>query len=288
MASLRRAVELGVDFVDTALSYGNGHAERLVGAIIREGGGEVVAGSKIPPKNNIRPPRPGVGIEEVFPYSHVVRCTEQSLHNLGIECLELQQFHVWNPEWLANADWYRAIEDLKKAGKIRYFGVSLSNHHPDSGLGVVRSGLIDSIQVIYNIFDQSAATNLFPACLESNVAVVVRSPFDEGALTGMIHPGTIFAEGDFRATYFRGDRKLDVVAHIRSLEDSLRSEGLSSAVPEAALRFSISHPAVTTVIPGMRKIKNVESNYRAVAAGPYRSEILDLLKKHAWPKDFYV
>ena len=254
VASLRRAIELGVNFIDTALSYGSGHAERLIGAVIREVKGKVVVGTKIPPKNNLRPPLHGVRVGEVFPYDHIVSCTERSLRNLNLECLELQQFHVWNSEWLADDTWNRAVEDLKKSGKIRYFGVSLSNHQPDSGIEIVRSGLIDSVQVIYNIFDQSAAAKLFPACLEENVAVVVRSPLDEGALTGAIHPETVFADDDFRAIYFRERRKLDVETRIHSLEGRLKSKGLSSPLSEVALRFCFSHPAVTTTIAGMRRV----------------------------------
>ena len=152
----------------------------------------------------------------------------------------------------------------------------------------MRSGLVDSIQVIYNIFDQSAAAKLFPACLERDVAVVVRSPLDEGALTGAIRPETVFADDDFRTTYFRDRRKLDIATRIHSLEGSLKSKGLSSPLSEVALRFCVSHPAVTTAIAGMRRIANVDSNCKAVGAGPYGDEVLDILREHTWSKNFYI
>ncbi|MBX5496451.1 MAG: aldo/keto reductase, partial [Bryobacteraceae bacterium] len=250
LAALRRAVELGVNFIDTALAYGDGHSERLISKLLRETKQRIFVATKVPPKNRLWPARPGIGIEEVFPYEYVIECTEQSLRNLGVETIDLQQFHVWNPEWLDRDEWRRAIEDLKKSGKVRFMGISINDHQPDSALDVVRTGLIDTVQVIYNIFDQSPEKNLFPLVQEMNVGVIARVPFDEGSLTGTMTEDTVFEGDEFRAWYFRGDRKKQVVEHVNALKKDL--EGVPGTLPEIALQFVLSHPAVSTVIPGMR------------------------------------
>lgn len=285
LRALRRAIELGLNFIDTALAYGDGHSERLVGQIVRESSSGLYVATKAPPKNRIWPARLGTPIEEAFPYDYVVACTEESLHNLGIECIDLQQFHVWAPNWLANDDWKRAIEDLKRAGKIRYAGISINDHQPDSAIPALETGLIDTVQVIYNVFDQTPEHALFPKCLELNVGVIARVPLDEGALTGKITETTSFPAGDFREFYFSGNRKSQVVQHVNALQRDLTHE--SGTLAELALRFVLSHPAVSTVIPGMRTMRNVESNCAVSDTGPLSPQTMAVMKKHAWTKNFY-
>lgn len=285
LAALRRAIELGVNFIDTALAYGDGHSERLIGKVLRETKQRIFVATKVPPRNRLWPARPGIGIEEVFPYEYVIECTEQSLRNLGVETIDLQQFHVWNPEWLDRDEWRRAIEDLKKSGKVRFMGISINDHQPDSALDVVRTGLIDTVQVIYNIFDQSPEKNLFPLVQKMNVGVIARVPFDEGSLTGTITEDTVFEGDEFRAWYFRGDRKKQVVEHVNALKKDL--EGVPGTLPEIALQFVLSHPAVSTVIPGMRRVRNVESNVSVSGRGPLPASVLETLRRHAWDKNFY-
>lgn len=286
-AALRRALELGVNFIDTALAYNEGHSERIIGEILRETGAQAYVATKVPPKNRIWPAQPGIGIEEVFPYDYVIRCTETSLRNLGVETLDLQQFHVWNPEWLGHGDWRRAIEDTKKAGKVRCWGISINDHQPDSALDAIRTGLIDTVQVIYNFFDQSPQRNLFPLCQERNIGVLARCPLDEGALTGAITPETEFDPGEFRAFYFRGDRKRQVYERVQALLADLKAAGLDRPLAETALRFCISQPAVSSVIPGMRRVRNVESNAAVSELGPLPVDILEVLRRHVWNKNFY-
>lgn len=285
MQALRRAIELGLNFIDTALAYGDGHSEELVGRIVRDAGVRIYVATKVPPKNRLWPARQGIPIEEVFPYSYVVQCTEESLRNLGVEIIDLQQFHVWNPEWIASDEWRRAIEDLKASGKIRAAGVSINDHDPDSALEVVKTGLIDTVQVIYNIFDQTPENRLFPLCQDMNIGVIARVPLDEGALTGAITEQTQFEPGEFRAFYFRGDRKRQVVEHVEALKKDLAD--LPDTLAEVALRFCLSHPAVSTVIPGMRKVRNVESSVSVSDRGPLPPEIIARLRRHAWNKNFY-
>jgi aryl-alcohol dehydrogenase-like predicted oxidoreductase len=286
--ALKRAIDLGLNFIDTALAYGEGHSERLVGQVVRESGHRIYVATKAPPKNRLWPARPGIGIHEVFPYDYIVASTEQSLRNLGLETLDLQQLHVWNPEWIGRDEWRRAFEDLKQSGKARAVGVSINDHQPDSALELVETGLIDSVQVIYNVFDQSPERNLFPLTQRLDVGVLARVPLDEGALTGAITENTEFDPQDFRAFYFRGDRKQQVVERVAALRRDLAgAAGAQGTLAEIALRFCLSHPAVSTVIPGMRRVENAEMNTRLSDLGPLDAATLAILKRHAWDKNFY-
>jgi len=286
IAGIRRAIELGLNFIDTALAYGEGHSERLIGKVLSEETHKVIIASKIPPKNLVWPARAGVGIDDVFPVDHITVSTETSLKNLGLDYLDLQQFHVWNPDWLARDEWKRSIENLKQSGKIHYFGVSINDHQPDSALALIESGLVDSVQVIYNIFDQTAEAKLFPAAIKHNIGVIARVPLDEGSLTGLVGPDTKFPEGDFRENYFRGDRKLEVQKHVSALLKDLDMPAYD--LPQVALRFCFTHPAVSTVIPGMRMLKNVEANCSISRLGPLPQNTLAVLKRHAWDRNYYL
>jgi aryl-alcohol dehydrogenase-like predicted oxidoreductase len=283
--ALRRSFELGLNFIDTALAYGDGHSERIVGDVVKTAPRQVFVATKVPPKNRVWPAAPGSRIEDVFPYDYIVSCTEESLRNLQAETIDLQQLHVWDPGWLDRDEWKRAFEDLRKAGKIRFCGISINDHQPDTALDVVASGLIDTVQVIYNIFDQTPQRNLFPAVRKHNVGVLARVPFDEGSLTGTIAETTEFEGDEFRAFYFRGDRRKQVVERVNALKADL--EGVSGTLPEIALRFCLSDPAVSTVIPGMRRVRNVESNCAVSDTGPLDQPVVEKLKKHEWNKNFY-
>lgn len=285
VAALRRAVELGVNFIDTALAYGDGQSERLVGRTVREAGARIYVATKAPPKNRLWPARPGIGIRDVFPVEHILGSTEQSLRNLGLECVDLQQLHVWNPEWIGAEEWRRAFEQIKSSGKARAVGVSINDHAPDSALDLVRTGLVDVVQVIYNIWDQSPEDRLFPLCLEHNVGVLARVPLDEGGLTGAITPHTTFPPGDFREVYFRGDHRRQVYERVEALKKDLA--GVRGTLPEIALRFCISHPAVSSVIPGMRRRATVESSCSVSDSGPLDETVLAILRRHRWVRNFY-
>lgn len=280
LTALRRSIELGVNFLDTALAYGQGHSERLIGQVLRDSGAAVLVASKIPPLDRRWPPQPGVGIEAVFPVRHILKSTEASLRNLGVKTLDLQQLHVWNPEWLGQTDWVRALEDLKRSGKIRFIGISVNAHQPDSVLSLLETGWIDSVQVIYNIFEQTPERNLFPLCLERNIGVIARCPLDEGSLTGAITMDTVFEPGDYRTRYFGGARRAQVVEKVTALQEDLA--GVPETLAEIALRFCLSHPAVSTVIPGMRRVRNVEANCLASDQGPLDPNVAGILRRHAW------
>ena len=284
--ALRRAIELGLTFIDTALAYGRGHSEQLVGQVVRDQDHHVVVASKVPPKNRIWPAPAGIDVSEAFPGEWVRRCTERSLSNLGLDVIDVQQLHVWQDDWAEQGDWLETVEALKAEGKIRAFGVSINDHQPANAIRLIETGVVDTVQVIYNVFDQTPEDELLPACEAAGVGVIVRVPFDEGALTGAIGPDSTFPEGDFRNSYFGGDRLEQVDAHVGALLEDLGIE--RSQLAETALRFVLSHPAVSTVIPGMRSVRNAERN---VATGDGRglaAETVQKLRAHRWDRNFYT
>ncbi len=286
LRALRRALDLGVNFIDTALAYGRGHSEELVGRAVREHGGEIVVATKVFPKNLTWPAREGVPVSEVFPAEHVTRCCEKSLKNLATDRIDLLQLHVWRDEWLAEDGWRNALQALQAAGKVRFVGISVNDHAPQTAVKAVSSGLFDSAQVIYNIFDPTPADALLPACLKHDIGVLARVPLDEGGLTGMIRPDSVFPEGDFRNDYFAGDRRAQVFERTERLRALMGSE--AETVAELALRFCLSHEAVTTVIPGMRRIATAEAN-AAISDGRRLSPaLLEKLEAFAWPRNFYA
>jgi aryl-alcohol dehydrogenase-like predicted oxidoreductase len=284
LEALDRALELGITLFDTALGYGDGHSEELVGRAVRGHDGVIVA-TKIPPKNRIWPAPSGVDPEEAFPAEHVRACVERSLRNLGVDALDLEQFHVWSDEWVDRGSWQEAISELKDEGKIRAFGISINDHQPANALKLVESGLVDCVQVIYNVFDQSPEDELLDVCETRNVGVLARVPFDEGSLTGRIGPDTTFPEGDFRERYFRGDRRQQVAERVQAILDDLGIE--REQLPEVALRYVLSHPAVSSVIPGMRSVRNVERNAAVGDGAGLPEEQLRKLKSHRWDRNFY-
>ena len=286
LKALNRAVDLGLNFIDSALAYGEGHSERLVGKILAERSETIHVATKVPPKNLQWPAPAGLHPDEVFPGDYVRECTEQSLKNLGVEALDVQQFHVWQDEWMGEGDWQEAVEDLKREGKIRSFGVSINDHQPANAVRLIETGLVDTVQVIHNVFDQSPEDELFPACQERGVGVIVRVPFDEGALTGNITPETEFDEGDFRNHYFRDDRKQEVQQRVRAIISELGAG--EDQIAEIALRYILSHPAVSTVIPGMRSVRNVERNMRVGDGQGLPEDQVRLLKNHRWVRNFYA
>jgi aryl-alcohol dehydrogenase-like predicted oxidoreductase len=283
--ALERAIDLGVNLIDTALAYGPHRSERLVGQVVRARPETVYVATKIPPKNLQWPAREDTSVDEAYPGEHVRRCTERSLKNLGLDTIDVQQLHVWRDEWVGEGDWEETVEDLRREGKIRLFGVSVNDHAPETALRAVREGVVDTVQVIYNVFDQSPEDELLPACAEHGVGVLARVPFDEGGLTGRIGPDTTFPEEDFRNAYFAGDRKAQVAVRAQAIADELGRP--LEDLPEIALRYILSDPAVSSVIPGMRSIRNVERNAAVADGAGLPDEQAAALKQHRWTRNFY-
>ncbi|MGA2383112.1 MAG: aldo/keto reductase [Gemmatimonadales bacterium] len=288
LAALDAAFDLGVNFVDTALAYGDGHSEKLVGRAVARRREPIVVASKIPPENRVWPARPGTTLASVFSAEYVQRSAETSATNLG-RAVDILQFHVWRDEWLAEPEWKkveRVLSSLIAAGTVRHVGISNTEHDPTSALEAVRHcDLIEVLQVIYNIFDQQPADALLPTCAERRVGVIVRVPLDEGGLTGAIKTGVTFPQGDWRHRYFRGDRPAQVAARVEALRPALLKEAKS--LVEGALRFCLSHDAVGTVIAGMRTAEHARENCAVSDGHRLSPALLAELKKHKWIRNFY-
>jgi len=282
------AIESGVTFIDTAMGYGDGHSEHLIGQVLRGRSQRVYVATKIRPMNFNFAPKPGDSFEEAYSKKWIIECTERSLRNLGQEQIDLQMLHVWLDEWAEREEWQEAVIQLKEQGKIKAFGLSLvfpleEAHIPRRAIA---TGQVAACQVVYNIYQQEPLEELFPLAQQEKVGIIVRCPLDEGALTGKITPGSTFPEEDWRNDYFRGDRKQEVQERAEALGWLI--QGDVESLPEAALRFCLSHPAVSTVIVGMRQARHVESNVRASDKGPLPDEDLERLKQHAWPHNFWI
>jgi aryl-alcohol dehydrogenase-like predicted oxidoreductase len=282
LASLQHAVDLGCNFFDTAWAYGEGRSEALLGELIRNNPQQrLYAASKIPPKNRQWPSRRQSTLDDCFPPDHIEEYVHRSLKNAGLESFDLMQFHVWEDSWLADDRWVKTIDELKHQGLIRAAGISINRWEPWNGVRAVRSGLFDSVQVIYNIFDQNPEDELLPACVEMDVAVIARVPFDEGSLTGTLTKESTWPEGDWRNTYFVPENLIPSVDRAEAVRRVL-PEGLS--LPETALRFILNNPAVSTTIPGMRKRAHVESNIAASDKGPLDDSLIRELRHHGWER----
>ena len=282
MQALNRAVELGCNFFDTAWSYGSGHSERLLGQLIQQHPGQkLYAATKIPPKNRQWPSKPHFDLGDVFPADYIVEYTEKSLENLGVQAIDLMQFHVWEDRWADDDRWRQPVEDLKRQGLVRAWGVSVNRWEPANVLRTLRTGLIDAVQVIYNIFDQAPEDELFPAAEELDIAIIARVPFDEGTLTGRLTQDSTWPEGDWRNTYFVPENLTASVERAEALRP-LVPPGMD--MPEMALRFILSNPTVSTVIPGMRKLQHVEANIGASDGAGLPPDLIEALRAHRWDR----
>jgi aryl-alcohol dehydrogenase-like predicted oxidoreductase len=283
--ALRRARERGINLIDTALEYGDGHSEKLVGEVAREGWPDLVIATKVPPRCMVWPAPPGAPLEEFFPSGWIRSSCERSLRHLRVERIDLLQLHVWADAWTDRDEWFDEITALRREGKLRLIGVSINSHDPASAVRLVKSGRVDVLQVLYNVFDQSPEDVLFPACREHGVGVLARVPFDESSLTGKLRADTRFPPGDFRAEYFEGSLLAETVERVEALRPLL--EPAAGTMARGALRFCLSSPAVSSVIPGMRNPAQVDDNTAASAGGPLPAEVVAQLRKHRWVRDPY-
>jgi aryl-alcohol dehydrogenase-like predicted oxidoreductase len=282
-AALDRAVALGCNFFDTAMAYGNGHSERLLGDLVRRHPGQrLYVATKVPPKNWKWPGRGTTPVADAFPYEHIVESTETSLRSLGLDIVDLQQLHVWDDAWAPDDGWQRAARDLKARGLIRAFGISINRWEPENVLRALATGLVDVVQVVYNVFDQAPEDVLFPICQRDGIAVIARVPFDEGSLTGTLTATSRWPDGDFRNVYFAPDKLAETLPRVDDLRRAAAAAG--TTLPDLALRFILAHPAVTTTIPGMRKLAHVEANVASSGAPPLDAGTMARLRTHRWDR----
>jgi aryl-alcohol dehydrogenase-like predicted oxidoreductase len=281
LRALDRALAMGCSFFDTAWAYGGGKSEQLLGQALGKKRAGVRVATKIPPKNMKWPAKAEYPLAEVYPATHIREYTEKSLANLGMETIDLQQFHVWSDTWAADESWQRAVDDLKRQGLIRAFGISVNRWEATNVLRALDTGLVDSVQVVYNIFDQAPEDELFPYCQEHNIAIIARVPFDEGSLTGTLTTSSRWPEGDFRNLYFNKEQLAATLTRVEQLLP-LVPDGMD--LPELALRHILEHPAVSTTIPGMRRPRHVERNMAASDGVRLPPRLRDALRTHRWDR----
>ena len=280
--SLDIAIEKGVNFFDTAWGYGAGHSEQLLGRLIkRHSGKQLYSATKIPPKNFKWPSKNEYKLEDCYPADHIRHYTELSLKNLNLEKIDLMQFHVWEDAWANDERWQKEVEKLIKEGKVDAFGISVNRWEPENCLSTLKTGLIDCVQVIYNIFDQAPEDKLFPLCKELDIAVIARVPFDEGTLTGTLNKETEFEPGDWRGSYFVPENLNSSVDHAEKLRTIVPA---NMTMAELALRFILENPTVATTIPGMRKERNVLANTAVSDGKRLEASILKELRNHRWDR----
>ncbi|MGH9971298.1 MAG: aldo/keto reductase [Pyrinomonadaceae bacterium] len=289
LRSLQAAVDEGCNFFDTAYAYGDGRSEGLLGQIVRANPDRrLYTATKIPPKNKQWPARTEFTLDDCYPPDHIEEFVHKSLENAGLECFDLMQLHTWEDSWVDDDRWANKVAELRKQGLLNAFGISINRWEPWNAARAVRSGLIDSVQVIYNIFDQNPEDDLFPACGDMDVAVIARVPFDEGTLTGNLTKESTWPEGDWRNLYFVPENLVPSVERAKVLKNLLRDWNREHSgepeitMPEMALRFILKNPAVSTIIPGMRKSRHVEMNTASSGAGPLPDQLYEELKTHRW------
>jgi aryl-alcohol dehydrogenase-like predicted oxidoreductase len=280
--SLERAVVLGCNFFDTAWGYGSGHSEGLLGQLVRaHPEKKLYTATKLPPKNFKWPARREYPLDDTYPPDHIRRYTDSSLKNLGLDSVDLMQFHVWDDSWAEDGRWQRTMADLKREGLIQALGISINRWEPENAIRTLRTGLIDAVQVIYNIFDQAPEDELFPTCRELNVAVIARVPFDEGTLIGNLTLDSHWPEGDWRNGYFVPENLKASVEHAEALRPHVPA---GMTMPELALRFILANPGVSTIIPGMRKVQNVVANIATSDGRRLDPALIDKLRPHRWDR----
>jgi len=287
LGSLHASVELGCTFFDTAYAYGEGRSENLLGQIVRSNPSKkLYTATKVPPKNLQWPAAANSTLMDSYPPDHVEEFVHRSLENAGLQQFDLVQLHTWNDEWMRDDRWFYKLDDLRSQKLLNAIGISINRWEPWNGVRAVRSGQVDAVQVIYNIFDQNPEDELFPVCREFKVAVIARVPFDEGTLTGTLTKESRWPEGDWRNTYFAPENLIPSVERAEAIKKVLadwnREHSTEITMSELALRFILSNADVTTIIPGMRKLSHVRSNIEASDAGPLTEDLLEKLREFRW------
>ncbi len=282
LKALQLSLDLGCTFFDTAWAYGAGRSDHLLGKLIAANPGRgIIAASKVPPLNHKWPASPKDRLENVFPRDYVLKAAERIRKALGTEAIDLLQLHVWHDAWAGQEEWRRTAEELKREGLVRWFGLSLNRWESSNGIAAIRTGAVDAVQVIYNIFEQAPEDALFPVCRELDVGVIARVPLDEGSLGGTFTKDTTFPKDDWRSTYFGPENLAPTVERVERLKP-LVPEGMT--LPELALRFILECPDVHTTIAGMRKGPHVRSNCLTSDGKRLPADLVRALRGHRWDR----
>ncbi len=287
IAALQRALDLGVNFIDTAAGYGNGRSERIIASVLeaRKARDSVIVATKTPPAPGVWPPSPHCKADERYSESFLRANVEERCRMLGVSRVDLLQLHTWTRAWNRDPRPLAALRKMQSEGLIRWIGVSTPEHDQNCVVDLIRGGWVDSVQLIYNIFEQEPAAELLDVAQEHGVAVIVRVPFDEGSLTGKFTENTTFGDGDFRRNFFAGDRLARVVRRVEAVREDLRSTDFT--LPQVALKFVLAHPAVCTVIPGMRNATQAALNCSVSELRDLSPDLLARLRRHNWRRSFW-
>ena len=285
LAALHKAIDLGINFIDTAAGYGNGHSERIIGKVLKERPEEIIVATKTPPAPGPWPPTPYCRMESRYPEHYLRQNIEERLQNLGIDCIDILQLHTWTRAWNHHPLPFEILQKLREEGKIRFIGISTPEDDQHSVIDLMKNGYVDVVQLIYNIFEQEPVAELLPQAQQHQIGTIIRVVFDEGALTGKFVYETTFAADDFRCNYFAGDRLYRTVERVEKIKQDIKDTGLT--MPQVALRFVLDHPAVGTVIPGIRNSSQAEQNVFVSELPPLSETVHLRLRKHAWRRAFW-
>ena len=285
IAALHRAIDLGVNFIDTAEGYGNGKSERIIAKILADRSEEIIVATKTPPSPGPWPPSPYCQWEDRYPEAYLRKNVEERLRNLGTDCLDLLQLHTWTRAWNRDPQPFEILRQLKQEGKIKAVGISTPEHDQNAVIGLMRGGWVDSVQVIYNLFEQEPVAELLPVAKECGIGIIVRVAFDEGVLTGKYTADMQFPKDDFRSNYFAGDRLARAVARVEKIRADVEDSGYT--LPQIALKFPLMHEAVSTVIPGIRNLAQADANCAVSGLPDIPDELMLRLRAHNWLRAFW-
>ncbi len=285
LEGLEAALDRGVNFIDTAAGYGNGKSERIIGKFLKSRSERIYVCTKTPPAPGKWPPSPYCRMEERYSEKYLRENVEERLLNLQMESLDVLLLHTWTRAWNDNPVPLKILRKMKSEGLIKQVGISTPEHDQNCVIQLMRDGMVDVLQVIYNIFEQEPAAQLFPVARETGTGIIVRVAFDEGVLTGKYTGEETFGPDDFRSNYFAGDRLERGVRRTEKIKKEFKESGYS--MPELALKFALSHGAVSTVIPGIRNRQQAIQN-TAVSELPELTEKMMLqLREHSWNRGFW-
>jgi aryl-alcohol dehydrogenase-like predicted oxidoreductase len=283
--SLEKAIDLGVNFIDTALGYGNGKSEQIIAEVLKERREEVTIATKIPPADGSWPPSPYCNVEDRYSEDYIRKTVDTCRKNLETDCIDVLQLHTWTRAWNRNPKPIETLHKMKAEGIIKHIGISSPEHDQNSLIYLMKEGYLDTVQVIYNIFEQEPAAELLPVALDSNVGVIVRVAFDEGILTGKYKADKLFGKDDFRSRYFEGDRVRRAVKRVDKIKETIKDSGYN--MPQAALKFVLNHPAVSTIITGIRNEDQAAQNIEVSDLPNMPAELIEKLQKHTWLRGFW-
>ncbi len=285
VATLHRALDLGVNFIDTAAGYGGGRSEQIIGQVLKTRKERVYVATKTPPQPGPWPPSPYCKANDRYSEAYLRRNVEERLRNLQVDCIDLLQLHTWTRAWNQHPTPLEILRKLRDEGKIANIGLSTPETDQDAFVDLMRGGWLDGVQVIYNLFEQQPAAEFLPTAQKHGVGVIVRVAFDEAVLTGKYTADHTFPEGDFRRNYFAGDRLGRAVKRVEAIKQTIA--GWKLTLPQVALKFVLSHPAVSTVIPGIRSAEQAVLNAAVPELPDLTEEQLAALRQHAWPRSFW-